>query len=68
MLKLKLHPEVLVRNGEKQFVVLPYEEFLAIKERLEDAQDLLELRRAKRAEQGKRSLSLNKVKRALGLD
>ena len=64
---LKLHAEILVKNGKKQFAVLPYEEFLAVQERLADAEDLLELRKAKRAEGAKRSLPLGKVKRALGL-
>lgn len=64
---LKLHPEILVKNGKKQFVVLPYEEFLALQERLADADDLLELRKAKRAEGGKRSIPLAKVKQELGL-
>ena len=38
---LKLHPEILVKNGKKEFVVLPYEEFLAMQERLADAEDLV---------------------------
>ncbi len=67
MLKLKLHPEILVKDGQKQFAVLPYEEFLAIQERLADADDLLELRKAKRAEGRKRSVPLTEVKRQLGL-
>ncbi len=64
---LTLHPEILIKNGKKQFVVLPYEEFLAVQERLADAEDLLELRKAKRAEGNKRSIPLAKVKRELGL-
>ena len=67
MLKLKLHPEILIKDGQKQFAVLPYEEFLAIQERLADADDLLELRKAKRAEGRKRSVALAEVKRQLGL-
>ncbi len=27
---LKLHPEILKKNGKNEFVVLPYEEFLAL--------------------------------------
>ena len=64
---MKLHPEILVKNGKKQFAVLPYEEFVALKERLADADDLLELRKAKRAEGKKRSIPLADVKRELGL-
>ena len=64
---LTLHPEILVKNGKKHFAVLPYEEFLALKERLADAEDLLDLRRAKRAEGKKRSIPLEDAKRELGL-
>ena len=64
---MKLHPEVLVKNGKKEFVVLPYEEFLAIQERLADAEDLLTLRKTKRAEGKKKSIPLADVKRELGI-
>ena len=64
---MKLHPEIMSKNGRKQFVVLPYEVFVAVQERLADAEDLLELRKAKRAEGGKKSIPLAAVKRTLGL-
>ncbi len=64
---LTLHPEILKKNGKKQFAVLPYEEFLELRQRLADAEDLLELRKAKRAEGRKRSIPLAEVKRKLGL-
>jgi len=64
---LKLHPEILTKNGRKQFAVLPYEEFLALQERLADADDLLELRKAKRSECRKKPIPLATVKRELGL-
>lgn len=64
---LKLHPEILRKNGKSEFVVLPYEEFLALQERLADAEDLLDLRQAKRAEGKKKSIPLDEVKRELGI-
>lgn len=64
---MRLHPEVLVKNGKKEFVVLPYEEFLAIQERLADAEDLLALRKAKKAEGKKRAIPLADVRRQLRL-
>lgn len=64
---LKLHPEILSKNARKQFAVLPYEEFVALQERLADADDLLELRKAKRAEGNKKSIPLATVKRELGM-
>ncbi|MDQ3199139.1 MAG: type II toxin-antitoxin system Phd/YefM family antitoxin [Verrucomicrobiota bacterium] len=64
---MTLHPEILSKNGKKQFAVLPYEEFVALQARLADADDLLELRKAKRAEGKKKSIPLARVKRELGL-
>ena len=64
---LTLHPEILVRNGKKKFALLPYAEFLAVQERLADAEDLLELRKAKRTEAKKKSIPLAEVKGELGL-
>ena len=46
---MTLHPEILSKNGKKQFAILPYEEFVVLQERLADAEDLLELRKAKAA-------------------
>ena len=43
----RLHPEILKRKGENQFVVLPYEEYEAVREALEDLEDLRDLREAK---------------------
>jgi hypothetical protein len=31
---IKLHPDFLTKNGQNQFAILPYEEFLKIKELL----------------------------------
>jgi hypothetical protein len=62
---ITLHPEILKKNGKKQFAVLPYEEFAALQEWLADVEDLLELRKAKRAEGRKRSIPLAEAKRRL---
>ena len=62
---MELHPEILKKNGKKEFVVLPYEEFLALQERLADAEDLMELRKAKGTEANKKSIPLAEVKRRL---
>jgi len=62
---MTLHPEILVKDGKKQFAVLPYEEFLSLKERLEDMEDLLQLRKAKKAEGRKRTVPLARLKRQL---
>ena len=65
---MTLHPEILKKNGKNEFVVLPYKEFLAVQERLADAEDLLELRKAKRTEGNQPVIPLAKVKRILAED
>lgn len=64
---LELHPEYLVKNGQRQFVVLPYEEFEALWEVLADAQDLIDLREAKAAAKDEPVFSIEEVKKRLGL-
>jgi len=64
---MTLHAEILERDGKKQFAVLPYEEFIALQERLSDMEDLMELRKAKRNEGRKAGLSLAEVKQRLGM-
>jgi len=47
---IELHPEILTKDGKREFVILPYEEFEALREELEELQDLRELRAAKAEE------------------
>lgn len=64
---IQLHPEFLSKNGNKEFAVLPYEEFVKIKELLEYLEDLQDLRTAKKEEKNSPSISLNEVKKMLNL-
>lgn len=41
---MSIHPQIIEKDGRKEFVVLPYEEFLQIQEALEDLEDLRVLR------------------------
>jgi PHD/YefM family antitoxin component YafN of YafNO toxin-antitoxin module len=59
----ELHPEILTKNGRKEFAVLPYEEFLALQEWLEDLEDLVELRAAKELEHNAQTVPLSEVER-----
>ncbi len=65
---IKLHPEFLTKDGKKEFAVIPYEEFVALQELLEDAADLLQLREARRDEGSAETKSLSEVRNLLGLD
>jgi hypothetical protein len=64
---VKLHPEFLRKNGKTEFVVLPYEEFVALQELLGDAEDLLDLRKAKQQEGTDPTASLAEVRKRFGL-
>ncbi|MCP2730858.1 type II toxin-antitoxin system Phd/YefM family antitoxin [Limnofasciculus baicalensis] len=64
---IELHPEFLTKNGQKEFAVLPYEEFLIIKELLEELEDLRDLRAAKKEEENSPSVSLTEVKKMVKL-
>lgn len=62
-----LKPQILEKNGEKQFVVLPYEQFVELQEALDDLEDIRSLRAAKNAERDELTVPLAEVKRELGL-
>lgn len=64
---ITLHPEILSKNGRKEFVVLAYEEFEALRAELEDLEDLRELRAAKVAEASSPATDWAEAKRQLGL-
>ncbi len=64
---IKLHPEILHQNGKPQFAVIPYAEFLALQDELEDAACLRLLRKAKASEGGAASVSLGTIKARFGL-
>jgi PHD/YefM family antitoxin component YafN of YafNO toxin-antitoxin module len=62
-----LNPQIIRHQGEPAFVVLPYDEYRALEELLEDLDDLVHLRRAKEEAAGEPMLSLEEVRRELGL-
>ena len=62
-----IHPQVIEKEGKKQFVILPYEEFLQIQEALEDFEDLKELRREKEDSKNLPTTPLDKVVRDIDL-
>ena len=63
MNKPKLNPEILTKNGKKEFAVIPYEEFIALQEWLEDLEDLIDLRAAKNSEHDAPTVSLADIER-----
>jgi alanine racemase len=63
MTTIELHPEFLTKNGVKQFAVLTYQEYVALQEWLEDAEDLLDLRTAQKEEANAPTISLSEMEK-----
>ncbi|CAN5423838.1 hypothetical protein BH10ACI2_BH10ACI2_14570 [soil metagenome] len=68
MTTVDLHPEFLSANGKRQFAILPYEEFVAVQEFLEDMEDLRDLELARKENEGQPSYTLEEVKKELGIE
>jgi PHD/YefM family antitoxin component YafN of YafNO toxin-antitoxin module len=62
---MTVHPQIIEKDGRKEFVVLPYAEFLAMQEALEDYEDLKILRREKAESAGDSTLPLDEVLREI---
>ena len=62
---IAVHPNILEKNGKKEFAVLPFEEFLQIQEELLDFEDLKDLREAKNKEQNVKGLPFSEAKKEL---
>ena len=46
---MSIHPQIIEKDGKKEFVILSYDEFLWVQEALEDYEDLRTLRDEKAA-------------------
>ncbi len=65
---VSLHPNILEKNGKKEFAIIPYEEFLKIQEELEDFESLKALRDAKEKESNSNTVSLNEARKELNIE
>jgi len=63
-----LHPQVIEKEGRKEFVVLPYDEFLQLQEAVEDFEDLRELRKEREESMGMSTKSLKEMGKELGFE
>ncbi len=64
---MELHPQLIEKKGKSEFVVLPFAEFEALTELLQDYQDLMDLRAAKVSSAGEQAVPLASVLAELGL-
>jgi len=58
-----LHAQIIKKDGKKEFVVLPCEEFLKVQEQLQDFEDLRCLREAKEAEKDAATIGIDELRR-----
>ncbi|MBI5787529.1 MAG: type II toxin-antitoxin system Phd/YefM family antitoxin [Candidatus Schekmanbacteria bacterium] len=63
-----MKPQVLEKDGKKEFVVMTYEDFVEMSESLEDYEDLKELRKAKKAARKEKPVPFEQALKELGLN
>jgi len=64
---MKLHPQIIQKQGKNEFVVLSIEEYEALTSLVEDYEDLKDLREEKNKSQGEKPVPLKTVIKELGL-
>jgi len=64
---LPLHPQFIIQKGKPEFAILPYSEYEAILEKLEDELDLSILRATRAREADLPTIPIEVVKKKLGL-
>ena len=60
-----LHAQIIKKDGKKEYVVLPYEEYLQVQEELQDYEDLRCLREAKEAEKDAPTIGIDELKKKI---
>jgi len=61
-----LHPQIIKKKGKKEYAILPYEEFLKVREEIDNYEDLRCLREAKEAERDAPTIGLAELKKKIG--
>ena len=62
-----MKPQIIEKQGKKEFAVIPYKDFIRMQEDIEDYQDLKELREAKLDSRNQQGRSFDDVAKELGL-
>jgi hypothetical protein len=63
-----LHPQFLLKDGWREFVVLPYEELVALQEEIEELEDIRQLSEAIAAEKDTPLIPWAEAKKQLELE
>jgi hypothetical protein len=62
-----LNIQIIKKNGKKEYVILPYDEFLKVQEELDDYENLCCLRESKKAEQQAPTIGFEELKNELSI-
>lgn len=65
---MDLNPQIIEKNGKKEFVILPYEDFVKMQEEIENYEDLRMLRKAKKIESLSPTISIERAKKELNIE
>ncbi|NOY30781.1 MAG: type II toxin-antitoxin system Phd/YefM family antitoxin [Planctomycetes bacterium] len=65
---LEIQHEIIEKDGKKEFAVLPYEEFVRVRDELEEFEDLRLLREAKEQEKSASTCTIEDAKKQLGIE
>lgn len=65
---MDLNPQIIEKNGKKEFVILPYEDFVKMQEEIENYEDLRMLRKAKKKESLSPTISIERAKKELNIE
>ncbi len=63
---MSIHPQIIEKDGRKEFVVLPYDEFLQMQAEIEEYEDLRILREEKATAHGQATRSLDAILKEIG--
>ena len=58
---MRLQPQIIEKDGKKEFVIIPYDEFVQIQAALEDLEDLRDLRKEKEESKGMPARGLREI-------
>lgn len=64
---MTIHPQIIEKEGKKEFVVSPYNEFQQIQEALEDFEDLKDLRKEKEDAKDQPTTPLDRIAKEFNL-
>ena len=64
---IQLHTEILKKGNKREFAIIPFAEYEQLMEYIEDLEDLTELRKLKKASAKEKTISLELVKREMGI-